>query len=77
MDTNDDVSKGSRPMRGSSYWQWSFEVVSAPEVNAFALSGGVVRVTDSLLIRLDLPKGEIAGLLAHESGHVSHRHRSP
>jgi len=55
-------------------YRWSFEVVSAPEVNAFALPGGIVRVTDSLLNRLNLSKGEIAGLLAHECGHVLHRH---
>ena len=66
-----DFTQCKKQMR---QYRWSFEVVSAPEVNAFALPGGVIRVTDSLLIRLNLSKGEIAGLLAHEMGHVLHRH---
>lgn len=66
-----DVSQCQKQMR---QYQWSFEVVSSPEVNAFALPGGIVRVTDSLLDRLQLTRGEIAGLLGHEMGHVLLRH---
>lgn len=54
--------------------EWSFGVVHAPIVNAFCFPGGVVRVTDSLLYKLDLTEGEIAALLGHEIGHVLHRH---
>lgn len=55
--------------------QWSFGVVHAPLiVNAFAFPGGIVKVTDSLLYKLDLTEGEIAALLGHEIGHVLHRH---
>jgi Zn-dependent protease with chaperone function len=66
-----DVSQCKQQMR---QYQWSFEVVSSSEVNAFALPGGIVRITDSLLRRLQLTKGEIAGLLGHEMGHVLLRH---
>ena len=56
-------------------YEWDFGVVHAPNlVNAFALPGGVVRVTDSLLKQLNLSNGEIAALLGHEMGHVLHRH---
>ena len=56
-------------------YQWDFGVVHAPQiVNAFALPGGIVRVTDSLLQVLDLTDGELAALLGHEMGHVLHRH---
>jgi predicted Zn-dependent protease len=53
---------------------WSFGVIQADFVNAFALPGGIVRVTDSLLQRLRLSDAELAALLAHEMGHILHRH---
>lgn len=56
-------------------YHWDFGVVHAPNlVNAFALPGGIVRVTDSLLHNLYLSNGEIAALLGHEMGHVLYRH---
>jgi len=56
-------------------YEWDFGVVHAPNlVNAFALPGGIIRVTDSLLQHLYLSNGEIAALLGHEMGHVLHRH---
>ncbi|GFH58748.1 hypothetical protein CTEN210_15224 [Chaetoceros tenuissimus] len=66
-----DVKKCTDQVR---QYQWSFEVVSSPEVNAFALPGGIIRVTNSLLNQLQLTRGEIAALLGHEIGHVLHRH---
>ena len=47
---------------------------SSQIVNAFALPGGIVRVTDSLLQNLALTDGELAALLGHEMGHILHRH---
>ncbi|WP_424951863.1 M48 family metallopeptidase [Deinococcus sp.] len=41
--------------------------------NAFALPGGTVFVTDEL-VRLAKDDREILGVLAHETGHVEHRH---
>lgn len=56
-------------------YQWDFGVIHAPNlVNAFALPGGVIRVTDTLLQNLYLTNGELAALLGHEMGHVLHRH---
>lgn len=45
--------------------------------NAFALPGGTVVMTDALVqeaARLGLPDDALAGVLAHEIGHVMHRH---
>ena len=56
-------------------YQWDFGVIDhGSVVNAFALPGGVVRVTLSLLEKLDLTEGELAALLGHEMGHVLLRH---
>ncbi|KAL7487267.1 hypothetical protein ACHAW6_015379 [Cyclotella cf. meneghiniana] len=57
-------------------YEWDFGVVKAPPdmVNAFALPGGIVRVTDSLLNTLHLTDAELAALLGHEMGHILYRH---
>ena len=54
--------------------EWSFSVVHANVVNAYCLPGGIVRVTNALLSKLDLTQGELAALLGHEIGHIVHRH---
>jgi Zn-dependent protease with chaperone function len=47
-------------------------VLRSPIPNAFALPGGRVYVLSALLNRAQSPD-ELAGVLAHEFGHVSHR----
>jgi Zn-dependent protease with chaperone function len=47
-------------------------VLSARVPNAFALPGGKVYLFDGLLARAENPD-EIAGVLAHEFGHLKHR----
>ena len=49
------------------------QVVSSSMTNAFALPGGRVYMLDGLLQRARNPD-ELAGILAHELGHVHHRH---
>ncbi len=44
-------------------------------INAFALPGGQIFITEGLLHRLK-HDGEVAGVLAHEMGHVIERHSS-
>ena len=53
---------------------WSFGVIRANMINAFALPGGIVRVSDTLLRTLNLSDAEIAALIGHEMGHILHRH---
>jgi predicted Zn-dependent protease len=51
-----------------------FVVLSAPDqVNAFAIPGGTIYVFSGLLLRAK-SEGELAGVLAHEVGHVTERH---
>jgi predicted Zn-dependent protease len=51
-----------------------FHLLSDPEtVNAFALPGGQIFITEGLLRRLHT-EAQVAGVLGHETGHVVHRH---
>ncbi len=51
----------------------SMEVYDMQLVNAFAAPGGKIIFTRGILDKADKPE-EIAGVLAHEIGHVAHRH---
>jgi predicted Zn-dependent protease len=53
--------------------KFTFTVLDTPIVNAFALPGGYVYVTRGLLALAD-NEAEVAGVLAHEIGHVTARH---
>lgn len=52
---------------------WTFTVLDSDVVNAFALPGGYVYVTRGLLA-LAKDEAEVAGVLAHEIGHVTAHH---
>ncbi len=55
-------------------WQFEFSVLDDQEtVNAFALPGGQIFITEALLSQLTT-EDEIAGVLAHETVHVLARH---
>ena len=56
-----------------SHYAWTFKVVSTSDINAFALPGGFVYVTRGA-IELAENEAQLAGVLAHESGHVVMRH---
>jgi len=52
---------------------FTFKVIDAPELNAFALPGGYVFVYSGL-IRVADEEDEFAGAVAHEIAHVAARH---
>lgn len=55
-------------------YPFEFHLLADDEtVNAFALPGGQVFITEALLSRLET-RGQVAGVLAHEIGHVVARH---
>ena len=59
-----------------SPYKFSFHVLADPKtVNAFALPGGPVFITEGLL-RLLKTEAELGGVLGHEIGHVIARHSS-
>ncbi len=53
--------------------KFTFTVLNAPDVNAFALPGGFIYVTRGLIALAD-NEAQLAGVLAHEIGHVTARH---
>ena len=52
---------------------FTFVVLDSPEANAFALPGGYIHVTRGLMA-LANDEAELAGVIAHEIGHVTARH---
>ncbi len=51
----------------------SFFAVRDPSINAFALPGGFIGVNTGLILRTN-SESELAGVVAHEIGHVVQRH---
>ncbi len=57
-------------------YRFEFHLLADPKtVNAFALPGGQIFITAALLERLE-SRGQLAGVLGHEIGHVVGRHGS-
>ena len=54
-------------------YQIEFRAMKHAAANAFALPSGVIVITDEL-VKLAQDDREIVGVLAHECGHVVHRH---
>lgn len=52
---------------------YTFQVVKDDSINAFATTGGYVYVTTGLLQAAD-NEAQLAGVLAHEIGHIAERH---
>ena len=68
---------GERLLRDSEITKptFSFTLLDSPVINAFALPGGLIYVNRGLLAYLDT-EAELAGVLAHEIGHITERHHS-
>ncbi len=52
---------------------YQYMVVDKPFINAFALPGGYVYITRGMLVHLN-SEAELAGVLGHETGHITARH---
>lgn len=63
---------GTRLTAGSRY-RYEFYVAESPQINAFAMPGGIVVVHTGLIAATKRPE-ELAGVLAHEVQHVELRH---
>lgn len=58
------------PLRGQRF---DVVIVGSPEINAFAVPGGVIGINTGLILNAD-SEDEVASVLAHELGHISQRH---
>lgn len=72
----DDVCERIIQSSAAQETEWPFEctvLADREAVNAFALPGGQMFITAALLERLET-EGQLAGIMAHEIGHVVARH---
>ncbi len=58
---------------GRSDIDWHFGVIASEDINAFAAPGGYILITRGLYRKLN-NEAELAGVLAHEVGHVIKKH---
>jgi len=58
---------------GNTDYPWTFKVVNSRDINAFALPGGFVYVNRGVLEGAE-DEAQLAGVMAHEIGHVTMRH---
>ena len=73
---NDYVSQVGNKMAAASHrphMPYSFRVVNATYVNAYAFPGGSIAATRGIMLSLE-NEAELASLLGHELGHVNARH---
>ena len=54
-------------------YAWQFRIVNSAEINAFALPGGYIYVNRGVFDAAE-NEAQLAGVMAHESGHVVMRH---
>ena len=57
----------------ASFYNYTFQVVQTPQVNAFALPAGPVFITAPLIAMVDT-EAELVGVVGHEIGHIKARH---
>ena len=73
---NSYVSEVGNKMAAASHrphMPYSFRVVNATYVNAYAFPGGSIAATRGIMLSLE-NEAELASLLGHELGHVNARH---
>ncbi len=58
---------------GYKEYPWTFKVVDSQDINAFALPGGFIYINRGILEAAD-NEAQVAGVIAHEIGHVVMRH---
>jgi predicted Zn-dependent protease len=69
----DQVGKSLASRSHRTHMPFSFRVVNATYVNAYAFPGGSIACTRGILLKLN-NEAELAALLGHELGHVNARH---
>jgi predicted Zn-dependent protease len=61
------------PNQNGFEYHWTFHVVNSGDINAFALPGGYIFVNRGAIVAAQ-DEAQLAGVIAHEEGHVVMRH---
>ncbi len=69
------VAQAVKMRPDSSRWDWTVEVIDAPqEVNAWCMAGGRMAVYTGLLLKVDPTDDELAQVMGHEIAHALANH---
>jgi beta-barrel assembly-enhancing protease len=71
-----DIGQYLAKLSGRQDITYTFKVLDVKEVNAFSLPGGWIYVNKGLIDATKGDKDQLAGVIAHEIGHVAARHHA-
>lgn len=70
----DTIGRRITPVCERPHMPYTFKVLRMREVNAFALPGGFIYATEGLMRFVENDDNMLAGVIAHEIGHVAKKH---